>query len=261
MRIVTFASGSGGNCTLLSAGETHVLFDAGISMRRIRASLAQQQLSLQEIAAVFITHAHNDHTAGLRTWAKQCAVPIYASAETAAALRRSIPELIIRLRELEPAAPVGLPGGLTVTAFPTPHDSPGSVGYTAELGGTRFGLCTDLGCVTDEVFDAMCGVQAAILEANHDVELLRHGPYPYPLKRRILSDRGHLSNEACGALAASLAGSGTRHIILGHLSRENNRPELALQVVRSCVGADVELCAAPPDTCLTMEFGAEPCLV
>ncbi len=256
MRVVTFASGSSGNCTLLRDGGTQILFDAGISMRRIRAALAQQHLTPQEISAVFITHAHRDHTAGLRTWAKQCAVPIYASAETAAVLRCEMPELTIRLRELDTGTPVGI-GELAVSAFPTMHDSPGSVGYTVRRGGTGFGLCTDLGCVTDEVFDALSGVQAAVLEANHDVEMLLRGPYPYPLKRRILSERGHLSNEACGSLAAALVKTGTSRIVLGHLSRENNRPEIALRVVRGCVGEDVELRAAPPDGCLTLEIGAE----
>ncbi len=261
MRVVTFASGSSGNCTLLQAGGTYILFDAGISMRRIRACLAQRQLTPEAISAVFITHAHSDHTAGLRTWAKQCAVPIYASAGTAAVLRREIPELTIRLREFGTGDTVEPGGALGVRAFPTMHDAPGSVGYTVSDGKTRFGLCTDLGCVTDEVFDALCGVQAAILEANHDVEMLLHGPYPYPLKQRILSDHGHLSNEACGALAASLAKSGTREIVLGHLSRENNRPERALEAVRACVGDGAALRTAPPDTCLTMEFGEKRCSV
>ena len=259
MRLTTFASGSSGNCALLSAGDTHILLDAGISMRRIRAYLASQFLTPQEISAVFITHAHSDHTAGLRTWAKQCAVPIYASAETSAALRREMPELTIRLREIDTSSPTEL-GGLQVSAFPTPHDCPGSVGYTVSDGEARFGLCTDLGCVTDEVFDAMSGVQAAVLEANHDVEMLLHGPYPYPLKRRILSDRGHLSNETCAALAASLVNCGLSRIVLGHLSKENNRPEKALSAVRGCVGDGVELRAAPPDGCLTLEIGAERCL-
>ncbi len=260
MRIVTFASGSSGNCALLSAGETHILFDAGISMRRIRAALARQCLTPQEITAVFITHAHSDHTAGLRTWAKQCAVPIYASAETAAVLRREMPELTIRLRAFDVQDCVEPGGGLAVLPFPTMHDAPGSVGYTVCDGETRFGLCTDLGCVTDEVYDALCGVQGAVLEANHDVELLKNGPYPYPLKRRILSDRGHLSNEACGSLAAALVRSGMTRIVLGHLSRENNRPELALRTVQGFVGENVELRAAPPDDCLTLEIGAEQCL-
>ena len=260
MRVVTFASGSGGNCTLVGSGGTFILLDAGISMRRIRASLAQQGLTPEAVSAVFITHTHSDHTAGLRTWAKQCAVPIYASAQTAAVLRREMPELTIRLRETGIGESVQT-GALEIVAFPTMHDTPGSVGYTVRAGATRFGMCTDLGCVTDEVFDALCGVRAAVLEANHDVEMLRNGPYPYPLKRRILSDRGHLSNEACGALAASLARSGTEQIVLGHISRENNRPELALETVRACAGAGVELRAAPPDGCLTMEFGEKRCSV
>ena len=261
MRVTSFASGSGGNCSLVSAGQTHILLDAGISMRRIRAALAGLSLSPQAVSAVFITHAHRDHTAGLRTWAKQCAVPIYASAETAAVLRREMPELTIRLRELRVHESVLLPGeAVSVTAFSTMHDSPGSVGYTVSSGGERFGLCTDLGCVTDEVYDALCGVQAAILEANHDVEMLRRGPYPYPLKRRILSDYGHLSNEACGVLAESLACSGTETVVLGHLSKENNRPALARETVRAMIPDAVRLETAPPDAPLTITFGAKACL-
>lgn len=259
MRVTTFASGSGGNCALLRAGDTHILLDAGISLRRIRAALSTEGLTMQDISAVFITHAHNDHIAGLRVLSKQFALPVYASQDTAAILRREAPESIPRLHEILPQEPVEMPGGLFVTAFPTMHDISGSVGYIASCGGARFGLCTDLGCVTDEVFDALCGVQAAVLEANHDVEMLRTGPYPYPLKQRILSDRGHLSNETCGTLASELERAGLKSLLLGHLSKENNRPSIALDTVRAMTSPALRLAAAPPDGAANLLCGAELC--
>ena len=164
MRFTSFASGSGGNCGLLRAGDTRILFDAGISLRRSRSHLAQQALTMQDISAVFLTHAHRDHVAGLRMLCKYHTLPVFATAETCAILRREAPEVIPRLCEIETQRAVELPDGLTVTAFPTMHDIQGSAGYVVGHNGLRFGLCTDLGCVTDEVFEALCGVQAAMLE-------------------------------------------------------------------------------------------------
>ena len=260
MRLTTLASGSSGNSAVLSAGNTHILLDAGISARRIREGLAGQGVDVRKLSAVFITHAHNDHIAGLCVLSRQCALPVYATPETAQILRRTVPECIPRLRELYPGETAEVSDDLFVTPFSTMHDIPGSVGYVISDGHTRFGLCTDLGCVTDEVFEALCGVKAALLESNHDVEMLRRGPYPYPLKRRILSDRGHLSNADCGVLASELSRFGAERILLGHLSRENNTPALALETVRSMTPASMQIAAAPPAGAATLEFGEEPCL-
>ena len=260
MRLTTLASGSGGNCAVVSAGSTHILLDAGISARRIRAGLAEQRLDIRNISALFITHAHNDHIAGLCVLSRQCALPVFASPETAVILRRTVPECIPRLQELVPGETAEIPGGVFVTPFSTVHDIPGSVGYVINDGKMRFGLCTDLGCVTDEVFEALCGVKAAVIEANHDEEMLRRGPYPYALKQRILSDRGHLSNAVSGALVSELARFGAEQILLGHLSRENNRPELALETVRAMTPASLRLCAAPPLGAATLEPGEDLCL-
>lgn len=260
MRFTSFASGSGGNCGLLRAGDTRILFDAGISLRRIRTHLAQQALTMQDISAVFLTHAHRDHVAGLRMLCKYHTLPVFATAETCTILRREAPEVIPRLCEIETQRAVELPDGLTVTAFPTMHDIQGSAGYVVGHNGLRFGLCTDLGCVTDEVFEALCGVQAAMLEANHDLMMLRNGPYPYPLKRRILSDRGHLSNDACGALVSELERFGLESVLLGHLSKENNLPSLALETVRKAGSATLQLAAALPDGAVTVDCGEKPCL-
>ena len=148
-----------------------------------------------------------------------------------------------------------------MTAFPTPHDAAGSCGYRLD-GSARFGFCTDLGTVTDAVRAALCGVDCAVIEANHDPELLRTGPYPIYLKRRIASDHGHLSNESAGALAVYLAENGAQQLILGHLSRENNTPRAALEAVSLALaaagfqpGTQPELYAAPAETTLALTAG------
>ena len=149
----------------------------------------------------------------------------------------------------------------TLTAFPTMHDTPESVGYVLTGKDARFGVCTDTGCVTAEMLDALAGCDAAVIEANHDIDMLRAGRYPVYLKRRILSDRGHLSNEACAQLACDLAKTGVRSLVLGHLSRENNRPGLAERAVREALDGEgfsaVTLRVAPAEGDLELEV--TPC--
>lgn len=259
MRVVTFASGSSGNCTLLSAGGRNLLIDAGISMRRIRAGLAGAGLSPGDVDGIFVTHEHSDHISGLPMLLKHCALPVYAPATVAARLLRLLPEAEPCLRVLHTAQPVVLGGGtVTVTAFRTLHDTPESVGYRVDAESS-FGFCTDLGCVTEEVRRALAGVDAAVVETNHDEEMLRRGGYPPYLKRRILSDSGHLSNECGAELAAFLAEQGARAVILGHLSRENNTEEKArgavLREFARC-GVAPALYVAPPAAPLTLEVDA-----
>ena len=147
-------------------------------------------------------------------------------------------------------------GEISVTAFHTSHDTDESVGYVFQAGA-RFGYCTDTGCVTEDMLSVLSGVDAAAIEANHDEMLLRYGSYPYYLKRRVLSDRGHLSNEASAKLAEKLCMSGAKKIVLAHLSRENNRPELALQAVEQHLeerGLHPEIHAAPMDGFCCIDF-------
>ena len=258
MRITVFASGSTGNCALVEAGGERLLIDAGISLRRISGFLAAEGLSPADIACVLITHEHADHGSGLPMLTKKYGTRVVAPRTVAARLRGMLPavaDYIDVIRTLEPFAV----GGAEVTAFHTLHDTDESVGYRIEADGASFGLCTDLGCLTDEVLDAMCGVEAAVIESNYDEQMLCDGPYPVYLKRRILSDHGHLSNEDAGRLAVRLAESGARGLNLGHLSREYNRPDKALAAVSAALaeaGESPELLAAPPLGAVYMEAGA-----
>ena len=260
MNIALFASGSSGNCALVSDGETHILIDAGISARRIRAGLTAQDVAPADLAGVLVTHEHADHVKGLTVLLRRDPVAVYALPAVCAALRKLLPERTDCLHEITPGEPFCL-GDVRVTPFPTPHDAAGSCGYRLD-GSARFGFCTDLGTVTDAVRAALCGVDCAVIEANHDPELLRTGPYPVYLKRRIASDHGHLSNEGAGALAVYLAENGAQQLILGHLSRENNTPRTALETVSLALaaagfqpGTQPELYAAPAETTLALTAG------
>lgn len=260
MTVTVFASGSSGNCLLLSDGDTNLLIDAGISMRRIEAALAQAGHSMQDIAGVLITHEHSDHVSGLKMLCKHHRLPVYAPRVVAGHLWRMLPESDGCLRQISAGEPFRV-GQLKVTAFHTPHDTDESVGYRVE-GSAVFALATDMGHVTDEVLTGLTGAHTALIESNHDVEMLSTGPYPVYLKRRILSQRGHLSNEDCALLARKLADTGTERIILGHLSRENNRPQLALDANRQALtGTAAELFCAPADGCLTVPVGRALCFL
>ncbi len=244
MRLTVFASGSGGNCLLLSGGGTNILIDAGIPTRRLSDLLAERCLSLQDIGGVLITHEHSDHISGLPGLVRRSGAELFAPRTVAARLRGMLPQLDERLRVIPVGEDFSI-ARLRIRAFHTPHDTDESVGYRVEDGGV-FALATDMGCVTDEVRDNLRGADAVLIEANHDEDMLRFGPYPVFLKRRILSERGHLSNDGCAALARELAGSGTGTIILGHLSRENNTPDKAMRTVGAALaGTDVSLLCAP----------------
>jgi phosphoribosyl 1,2-cyclic phosphodiesterase len=234
LRYISFASGSSGNCALISEGGTHILLDAGISARRIKEALSRFGLRPEDVSAVAVTHEHSDHIGGLKVFLKACAAEVYTSRGTAGALISSGMDPR-RIHTME-AGETSTLGRLTLTPFATPHDAAESFGYILRGAGEKLAVVTDLGCVTPEVERAAEGCAAAVLEANHDVEMLRSGPYPYPLKARILGSRGHLSNESCAAFAEFLAERGMKRLLLAHLSAENNTPELALRAVGERLG-------------------------
>lgn len=256
MRICSFASGSRGNCTLVSVNGMNFLIDAGISMRRICSCLALCSLGPGDIDAILITHQHSDHICGLRMLTKHYAIPVYAPRSTAVSLVNSLSCPKELMNVFAPGSAIEF-DGVTVRAFPTSHDTEESAGYRIE-GDRVFSFATDTGIVTDGVFDGLRGADAVIIESNHDIDMLRYGSYPYTLKKRILSSRGHLSNDDCAVLASKLAAEGTRYIILGHLSRENNTPGKAFAAVKSLLeGRDVCLYVAPEAECLSVEIGGE----
>lgn len=249
--IHTLASGSEGNAALVRAGDIHILVDAGISARRIETALDALGRPARALSAIFITHTHSDHTAGLRILVKHTGVPVFASPAVCAALLRQIPEIGRLLRPMCPGDTHRF-GSLTVTAFATSHDAAGSMDYRFDSGGSSAGILTDTGYVPLDAERALAGVELLLLESNHDVEWLRSGPYPYPLKRRILSDRGHLSNDAAAEFACRMARNGTRRFVLVHLSRENNTPARALDTVGCalrCGGYEASVTVAPRGEC------------
>ena len=224
-RIYPIASGSSGNCTYIADGSDGILIDAGISAKAIADGLSLAGVDPSKIGGIFITHEHSDHISGLRVFANKFDLPIFASEKTAAAITESGSACSDRITVIDDAFSIG---SLSVERFDTSHDCPGSSGYRVNFkDGRSCAVCTDLGYVSDTVRNALTGCKAVLFESNHDVSLLQKGPYPEMLKKRILGDKGHLSNNACAVELPRLVESGTTHIILGHLSRENNRPEIA----------------------------------
>lgn len=246
----TLASGSSGNALVISCGGTHLLLDAGISCRRITAGLRALGLELDDLSAILITHTHTDHISGLQTMVKHCAVPLCGSGQTLRGLRYRLAGLEDRSREL-PLCRCTAFADCAVTPFPISHDAPGACGYRIDTPDGSIGLLTDTGYVTEEAAEILPGVDLAVLEANHDIETLRSGSYPYYLKQRILGSEGHLCNEDAARFAVTLADNGVSEIILAHLSRENNTPAMARSTVEtalSAAGLTPELSVAPRDT-------------
>lgn len=254
MRIVTFASGSTGNCCLVSDGGVNVLIDAGISARRIVQGLGVLGLAPQDVCGVLITHEHSDHISGLPVLVKRTGMRIFAPSELGEVLKRVKPELSESIDYIPPDGGLCV-GDVKITAFPTPHDASASFGYRIE-GSEVFAFTTDTGHISDELLEGLQGADTVVIEANHDKVMLKNGPYPPFLKQRVLSKHGHLSNDDCAKLACLLADSGTRQIILGHLSRQNNTPEAAETAVSEALsGRDVKIYTAPANKLLEVLIG------
>ena len=251
----TLASGSSGNACLIRHGDTAVLLDAGISCRRITTSLRELGLTPDDLTAVLITHTHTDHIAGLQTLLKKTSFPVLASEAADRDLLYRMPACAGRLEAFTPGRAFAL-GSCTVRPFAISHDAPGACGYRLDTEDGSVGLLTDSGYVTDEAAESLAGCELVLLEANHDVETLECGPYPYFLKERVLGNRGHLSNETAARFAVTLTHSGTRELILSHLSRENTTPAMAYNAVEralSAAGLAPRLTVAPRD-CLSEPY-------
>ncbi|MBR5091176.1 MAG: MBL fold metallo-hydrolase [Ruminiclostridium sp.] len=237
MRIVSLCSSSKANCTYIESGGKGLLVDAGCSYKMLCDGLKAAGRDISDVKAVFVTHEHSDHVNGLKMLTKKLNVPVYASEGTWSMLLakdKVSPGTQVRLANDLSGAPVEL----KVAAFRTPHDSAESVCYTFSDRESKIAVCTDLGHVTPEVRENLTGSRFVLLEANYDPEMMtRNLQYPPELKRRIRSDKGHLANGDCAAFARDLVRSGTVSILLGHLSQNNNTPEIALDTVERVLAA------------------------
>lgn len=222
-------SSSSGNATLVSAGGTHVLVDVGLSGRETARRLRECGVAPERIAAVVISHEHGDHCRGLAPLVKGLGTPVFIAERTLAA--SGIPLDRARLQIIDPGKPFEV-SGLVFTPFAVPHDAADPVGFTVEKGGVKLAVVMDLGYISRLAEERMKGCDGILLESNHDIGMLRVGPYPWALKQRVMSRLGHLSNDAVADFLAHRFDGAAACVVLGHLSRNNNLPELALLSAR-----------------------------
>lgn len=256
MKMAVLASGSSGNSIYLSTDNTAILIDAGLSGKELERRMKSVKLNPEDISAILVTHEHGDHIKGAGVLSRRYNIPIYASAGTWKAARKKLGKIGKDFeRTIEESWQLG---DFEITSFPIPHDAADPVGFVVSDGDVNFGLATDIGYITDELYDYLKDLDCILLEANHDIDLLREGSYPGMLKRRIRGNEGHLSNDETAELLPELLKTNEKSscpvVLLSHLSAENNRPELAYLTVKNSVcsagfqiGKDLILKCAPRD--------------
>ena len=240
IKICSLYSGSRGNSTYISAGGAKILIDAGKSARALCAALSDIGVDIDEIDAIFITHDHNDHTSALQTLSHKHNIPIHILLDSAQIFNGLRDEKLCSCLQIYQGKGFETTvKGLHITAFPTPHDSRASVGFRLDFISDgkemSIGYATDTGYVSNDMAEGLSGCFAVVIESNHDIEMLKSGPYTPELKKRILSRRGHLSNPECAEFAAGLCSRGTKYILLAHLSEENNDPRIAYDETFSAI--------------------------
>ncbi len=234
MRLCSIASGSSGNCIYVGSDATHLLIDVGISGKRTECGLNSLGIDGRDLDGILVTHEHADHISGLGVLARKFGIPIYATAGTIKSIKDSTglgkveDDLFHEVKADEKL----VIKDLTINPMGISHDAAEPVAYRIGYGSKKVGICTDLGIYNDYTVESLKGMDALFVEANHDVNMLQVGPYPYYLKQRILGERGHLSNENSGRLLSRVLHDKLQAIVLGHLSKENNLPELAYEAVR-----------------------------
>ncbi len=235
MKLCSIASSSSGNCIYVGTDRTHILVDTGISCKRVKSGLESIDVDPGSIDAVLITHEHSDHIRGLGVLSRRYNIPIYTTELTwrAALSSGTVGEIDKNLfRKITPDKDFAI-NELVIHPFRTPHDAADPVCYTFTKNKKKISVATDLGCYNSYIAEKLKRSNVLFIEANHDIEMLKNGSYPFYLKKRILSDTGHLSNEVSGRLLSELLHDNLQYVILGHLSKENNRPDVADQTVRS----------------------------
>lgn len=235
MRLCSLYSGSSGNSIYVGSDNTHVLIDAGVSAKKIMEGLHNLSIKPEEIDAILITHEHSDHIAGLGVLLRKFGIPVYGTNKTLEAVSqyKGLGKVDFSLfHGIEPEQSFSIED-LTVKPISTWHDAVDPVCYTLSDGNKKVSVATDMGDFDDHIVESLSDSDAMLIEANHDIRMLEVGPYPYYLKQRILGKQGHLSNERGGQLVKSLLNDHIKGIYLGHLSKENNYPDLAFEAVKS----------------------------
>lgn len=232
-------SGSSGNSIFISHRDTKILIDAGVSAKRLDEALSRIGENPKELSAIFVTHEHTDHIGGIRVFAGKHNIPVFAEENVLS--KMDMQGVLTNKFTADKISDNMEIGGIEIVPFYNSHDSVACVGYRFNMGGKSISVCTDTGYVTDDAREKLMGTDMIFLESNHEVRILQNGPYPYPLKQRILSDYGHLSNSASSEFAKELVKSGTTRLVLAHLSKENNHPDVARQTaVSALAGAGFE---------------------
>ena len=230
----TLYSGSSGNSALITTDNTNILIDAGVSSAKIVTALNEVGVSPKEIDAILITHEHTDHIQGLDVFCKKFNIPVYANKETLSVLENAIhcvyPD---RFREIKPFESFIIRDA-RIFPFDISHDAIHPMGYSIMSDDTKVSFVTDMGKINETILKIICKSEAVLIESNYDEKMLMAGFYPWNLKKRILGDKGHLSNEQAGMYLCKLIGDKTKEIILIHLSQDTNTPELALKTINKC---------------------------
>ena len=246
MKFSSIASGSKGNCLLYENNDVKLLVDAGISKKRIEEGMSECGSSLEEVNGILITHEHSDHISGLGVVSRKYHIPIYATKGTISKILEDSKVGTIDgnlFNEIEENKDFYM-GSTLVTPFSISHDAAQPVAYRFDSDGKSMAVATDMGMYDDYIIGNLKGLDAVLIESNHDINMLQIGPYPYALKRRIWGNKGHLSNETCGNLLNEIISDRLKNVILGHLSKEINLPELAYETIRNEINmADGNYCA------------------
>jgi phosphoribosyl 1,2-cyclic phosphodiesterase len=248
IRFSVLASGSTGNAIYVETEETAVLIDAGVSGKQITNSLTEIGADVKKIEALLVTHEHSDHVRGVGVMSRKQNLDVYATAGTWEGMEKYVGDINGEKQHTFSVGESMTFGDLKIEPFPISHDAREPVGFCFYQGDTKLALATDLGYVSTRVRDAIVGADAFIFESNHDVEMLRIGPHPWTVKKRILGDKGHLSNETAGDALTDVLSGNSKDVYLAHLSPDNNMPEIAEITVRGIltengitVGQDVVL--------------------
>jgi phosphoribosyl 1,2-cyclic phosphodiesterase len=239
--VSVLASGSRGNAALVESSQARILVDAGVSCRETFKRLKSAGFDPRTISAILITHEHSDHVYGLATLAKRLKVPIFMTGATHQAWARSLRDDAGQLPKLEKLEVFSAGRSfqvedITVTPFTIPHDAADPVGFTFRADGTKIAIATDLGYMPASVCDHLLNCDVLVIESNHDLEMLRVGPYPWSVKQRVMSRVGHLSNDSLAEFFDKNYDGGASYIVLAHLSEQNNHPEIALRAAENALG-------------------------